>query len=132
MNEFVLFNISGGIGTALFMLLYAGMLAVYPPAWPSPSTVVWAGSYSASIFIQHALHRFIVFGAGDPYWPSLVKTLAIYSLSLVLSTVLNYVLSEALHVSASLAFGAGLASTGVLNYYASKAWAFQRPAPKAD
>jgi hypothetical protein len=43
---------------------------------------------------QHALHRWLVFGSDGNYWKSLLYTYACYSLSIVLSGVLNDALVE--------------------------------------
>ena len=131
MNEFVLFNISGGIGTALFFALYTLIETYYPAGWEYKTTVAWVVSYTLSIGWQHALHQAIVFGPPPPgtsYWASLAKTYVVYSASLVISSVLNFVLVESLGASSTFAFVFGLAVTGVVNYVASKTWAFADPA----
>lgn len=43
---------------------------------------------------QHALHRLLVFGSDGHYWKSLAYTYACYSMSIVLSTILNDALVE--------------------------------------
>ncbi len=74
--------------------------------------VLSSGSYAVSIIWQHALHRYLVFGAEGDYWYSLLMTYATYSTSLLLSTALNYGLVEYLRLSSSLAWVLSLASTG--------------------
>merc|ERR1711916_239771 len=135
MNEFVLFNISGGIGTALFFALYTLIETYYPAGWEYKTTVAWVVSYTLSIGWQHALHQAIVFGPPPPgtsYWGSLAKTYVVYSASLVISSILNFVLVESLGVSSTFAFVFGLAVTGVVNYVASKTWAFADADANAD
>ena len=59
----------------------------------------------------------------DNYIESLIKTYIVYSLSLVLSTLLNHVLVNYLGVPPSYAFPLGLAGTGVINYFTVKDFA---------
>ena len=65
-----------------------------------------------SIVWQHALHLLIVFGFREDYWTSLLWTYVSYSASLLISTVLNWVLVENMHVNHGLAWVLTLAATG--------------------
>lgn len=67
-KHLILFYISGGIGTALFFLLYQQMLT-----WTivgGSQSAAWTLSYLLSIIWQHLLHRHLVFGATSPYLSS--------------------------------------------------------------
>ncbi|KNC55543.1 uncharacterized protein AMSG_01805 [Thecamonas trahens ATCC 50062] len=126
MKEFVMFNVSGAIGTALFYALYTALVWAYPVEWPYPATAAWVGSYTPSIAWQHVLHQLFVFGTpeGGSVLSGLGKTYVVYSASLVGSTAINWLAVEKLSVAANAAFVLGLVITGAINFVASKYWAF--------
>eukprot|EP01127_Copromyxa_protea_P002814 TRINITY_DN12753_c0_g1_i1.p1 TRINITY_DN12753_c0_g1~~TRINITY_DN12753_c0_g1_i1.p1 ORF type:complete len:144 (-),score=18.13 TRINITY_DN12753_c0_g1_i1:65-460(-) len=121
-KQVVLFNLSGLIGTALFFGVYNFILSQFPDS----QGLVWTLSYLLSIVWQHALHRAIVFGSSQPYFKSLISTYAAYSVGIVLSMVLMWVL-ERLQIDGTVSWFIGLIFTGVLNYFTVSA-AFKKPA----
>lgn len=129
MKQFILFNVSGGIGTALFAYVYNWMYMTYP--WgievfteARKASLVWFLAYGASITWQHALHRVLVFREPTPYFSSLMKTYVVYSFALAASTFLNGELVNRFHLDENIAWVGSLVSTGVINFYATKLWAF--------
>jgi putative flippase GtrA len=81
-------------------------------------TVSWAVSYLLSVWLQHALHLLLVFGAAKGgYWRSLFVMYATYSVSIALSPLVNAGLINYLHTSHTLAWFGTVASTGILNYF---------------
>lgn len=74
-------------------------------------------AYIASIWWQHLLHRVLVFGSGAKYWTSLAMTYGTYTLSWVLSTGAQYVLTAHLFVDHRTAWALTLVGTGFLNYF---------------
>ena len=114
----ILFNISGLIGTGLFYLAYDQVFALIPEdLGPKRATFAWCISYMMSIWWQHALHRYMVFGAEGPYWNSLIWTYVAYTLSLLLSTGGNFFLASVLGLNHQISFLVSLVGTGVLNYF---------------
>mmetsp|Transcript_18729 Transcript_18729/g.47626 ORF Transcript_18729/g.47626 Transcript_18729/m.47626 type:complete len:147 (+) Transcript_18729:85-525(+) len=128
--EWALFMISGGVGTALFYVAYEALFQYVFAESSAPATYAWVFSYAASIWWQHALHRFLVFGASAPYWRSLFRMYLSYAASLLLSTGLNYCLVEMLHVDHGLAWVAGLLGTGGINYVVVKKFAMSESPPQ--
>lgn len=90
------------------------------------ATLAWTGSYLLSILWQHALHRYLVFGAASPYLSSLVWTYISYTLSIVLSSGLSLVFVSYLGVHHRISFVLTLVITGVLNFHTLKN-AFEAP-----
>jgi putative flippase GtrA len=77
-KHLILFYISGGIGTFFFWLLYQQMLTL--PMLDGSQSWAWTLSYVCSILWQHALHRYLVFGAQSPYLQSMLS-LSCFSLT---------------------------------------------------
>jgi len=94
------------------------------------ATASWLSAYLLSIVWQHSLHRYLVFGATGNYWKTLMWTYVSYTLSLVLSSVLNYVLADQLSLNHRIAFVLTLLLTGILNFFTLKS-AFEAPAATA-
>lgn len=97
-NRVLLFQLSGAIGTALFVVAHEVIFHLNPSDWHRAS-VTWAVSYALSILWQHALHRYMVFGPSGSYLKSLAYTYACYALALVVSTAVTEVLVEQLGVA---------------------------------
>eukprot|EP00741_Cyanophora_paradoxa_P025359 tig00000367_g24478.t1 len=122
-GRFIRFQISGGIGTALFFLAYDAMfqhlqsnplrIGSMEYKIDNPSGFSWAVCYLLSISWQYVLHQLIVF---DRTFSArgLVDMYAAYVGGLALSTVVNYGLSMV--VNHRVAWGLTLASTGYINY----------------
>jgi len=112
---FLWFNISGYIGTFFFFLAYEGLYRACSIS--NCASISWITAYILSIIWQHALHRYLVFGASGSYWWSLFGTYAAYTLSLIVSSALNFVLVTHLNVYHRYAFGLTLVITGILNFF---------------
>lgn len=110
--QYARFAVSGFIGTALFRVCY-DLLVEACPFQQGCATLSWLVSYFLSIVWQHALHQYIVFGVSADYWSSLLWTYISYSGSLLLSTILNWILVENLHVNHNVAWVVTLLSTGM-------------------
>jgi len=120
-KQFLLFNISGGIGTFLFYCLYEFLFSAFEGyVMDRRATIAWCVSYMCSIAWQHSLHRYIVFGSQGNFWKSLFWTYISYTLSLILSTVANDVLTMSLGVNHRVAWVLTLVATGVLNFFTLK------------
>ena len=142
-QELLMFQVSGGIGTVLFLAFYELVVACAPLDLPFRPALCFGFSYfvrfvacslrssqclihARSIFWQHALHRHLVFGATAPYLPSLLKTYAAYTVSIVLSPIMNEFLVSYVGLSETLAWGGSTAFLGVLNYFVVGKAAFGR------
>ena len=111
------FIISGAIGSAAFWGLNEVAVASLPASVPSPISVSFFIAYLISIWLQHFLHSVLVYGWVQSYWSGLFSTYTGYSLALVLSTPINYVLVEYIKLGASGAWLGTLIITGIGNYF---------------
>eukprot|EP01130_Rhizamoeba_saxonica_P000491 TRINITY_DN10472_c0_g1_i2.p1 TRINITY_DN10472_c0_g1~~TRINITY_DN10472_c0_g1_i2.p1 ORF type:complete len:138 (+),score=10.37 TRINITY_DN10472_c0_g1_i2:39-452(+) len=111
-QRFILFNISGGIGTGLFYIVYEQIYASLPY-----QAYAWTLSYMLSIIWQHALHTFMVFGASKGgYWKSLFWTYVSYSIGIIASHFIMFIL-EYINLEYRIAWLITLVATGCLNYF---------------
>eukprot|EP01080_Neovahlkampfia_damariscottae_P009674 gene9674-1880_t len=114
--EFIRFGLSGSIGTVLFYIFYE-LLYRINPVEANKATTTWAVSYLASIIWQHALHRYLVFGwKGTSYFGTLFWTYISYSLSIVMSPVIIYIIVDKMGVDYRIGWFISLCATGVFNY----------------
>lgn len=120
-RQFLLFVLSSTIGTLLFYMLYTLLYMTLPFQTLKP-TVCWMLGYLFSIWWQHALHRWLVFRFAVPYWKSLLKTYLVYLVSFFLSSCLNVIMVDYMHMEHRAAWLLGLIFTGILSYFSIKAW----------
>jgi putative flippase GtrA len=85
------------------------------------STTCWVIAFSTSIVFRHTSHRYFVFGdyVGG-YRKSLIRMYAGYSVTIVLSTIFNFILSRVLEVSLFSLAILTMAWTGAANYFILK------------
>ncbi len=137
MMDFLRFQLSGIIGTLVFYLIYEFFNLLSVATHP---TTAWFFSYLCSIFFQFELHRLIVFrhweeqksqqtilplGPVTPstksskpsYLSQLLQCYLLYSISLVLSTVLNYVMISLFGFHHRLTWFFSLVLCGIINYF---------------
>lgn len=95
-KQALLFNISGGIGTAIFYVVFLGIeYQCKALGIPAASTVAWVLSYLLSILWQYELHAALVFGRPAAYWKSLAGCYVAYGVRAVL--VFLHALSSTQH-----------------------------------
>ena len=116
--EFARFNVSGFIGTILFQQMNNFVYySVQDFESEYKSSVVFGVCYVVSCLWQHALHRHLVFGTNGPYLKSLLGFYASYSISIVLSPIINAILTVYVGLSMEMAYWATLVIGGVVNYF---------------
>jgi len=114
----VRYAVSGGLGTLGGYALYEVAYALVGEGG-FRATTAWIVAYTVGIFTQHALHRWITFGTGTPYWRSLRRSYIVYPLVLAISSGFNYLLAgmvgwhHRLAWLATMALSAGLAFAGL-------------------
>lgn len=85
-KQALLFNISGGIGTAIFYVVFLGIeYQCKALDISAASTVAWVLSYLLSILWQYELHAALVFGRPAAYWKSLAGCYVAYGVRAVLA-----------------------------------------------
>lgn len=122
-TQFIRFVISGTIGTALFYLLYEFLyflLQYAKPLLDYRASISWFVSYVLSILWQHALHRYLVFGTQNSYWKTLFWTYVSYTLSLVISPAIIYLLVDYMGMYYQLGWVISLCATGLFNWVTLK------------
>jgi hypothetical protein len=83
--------------------------------------ICWFGGFFLSIVVRHTFHRYLVFGAHvGGYFGSLFRMYLGYSISIILSTVFDYVMVDMMDLPHYIAWTVTLLWTGVLNYYMLK------------
>ncbi|KAL9656300.1 hypothetical protein ABK040_007913 [Willaertia magna] len=126
LKKAILFQISALIGTILFYILYefcfTYIFSTLIENQSLRSSACWFISYSISIWWQYMLHVKIVFGKRDDYWSTLGRTYLIYGISMIISTILNYLLT--LFIDHRLAWISTLVFTGIVNYFLVSRLAF--------
>lgn len=114
--RYLWYMVSGAICDVLQLaLLYVLHLYI------ADSATGWALAFCASIAVRHTTHRYFVFGdyVGG-YRQSLQRMYMAYSVTIVLSTLLNYLLSRVLEVHIFVLAILTMAWTGVANYFILK------------
>ena len=120
--QFIRFNLSGVIGTILFQQLNSAIyygLAEFEHEYKSAA--VFGLSYFISCLWQHALHRYLVFGATQPYFMSLIAFYATYALSIAASPVVNGLLTAGIGLSMEVAYWISISIIGLMNYFTAGA-----------
>ena len=89
-------------------------------------SICWILGFSLSILVRHSSHRYLVFGMYvGGYQNSLIRMYGGYSISIILSTIANYIMTDWYHVPHYVAWVFTLLWTGVVNYFIlKKLWSF--------
>jgi len=117
-SKFVMFQVSGMIGMALFYLAWSDLFHRMQGV-PHGPIISWTTAYACSILWQHFLNRTLVWtDLHQGYWESLGGMCLIYLFSLLLSSVLNILFVEVLNITANFAFFLTAVFTGAVNYVA--------------
>lgn len=83
--------------------------------------ICWFGGFFLSIIVRHTFHRYLVFGAHvGGYFGSLARMYLGYSISLILSTVFDYVMVDMSGLPHYVAWAVTLLWTGAFNYFMLK------------
>ena len=111
--------LGAGVGWVTYELIY----------WLNPltryrATTTWSLSFLIGVSRQHALHRTLTFTHESPYWGSLIRAYAFYSISGLIGAGVNYWLTEHLQVHHRLAWLCCLGITALLSILCLKRWVF--------
>ena len=125
-EEGIRFFVSGCIGTVLFYGLYETIHWILPADLPLKMALCWTLSYLCSIAWQHKLHCVIVFYDSPikSYWQSLGRFYVVYSLSLVLSSLLTVVF-DVIGLQYQISWVLTLLVTGLINYFTVRDFVMQ-------
>ena len=130
--RYLWYMVSGAI-CDVFQLLVD--VTLHNTLFPNNLAACWMTSFVVSIAARHSSHRYLVFGDYVPtYWQSLGRMYTGYSISIVLSTMFNYLITAGVaRVSHYVAYAATLAWTGLANYFILKRlWKMGGPAASSS
>jgi putative flippase GtrA len=118
--RYIWFALSGAICDIIQLgMLY--LLHVYLLPTHIDTSISWMVAFCTSILFRHTSHRFFVFGTYvGGYTQSLIRIYMGYSVTIVLSTILNYILNRILAVNLFVLALLTMAWTGIVNYFILK------------
>jgi putative flippase GtrA len=90
------------IGALIGFITYE-LIYFLNPLQPKASTS-WTIAFLIGVARQHALHRWLTFLHDTPYWKSLGRAYVMYSSSLIVTSVVNWILTEQLLIPHRLAW----------------------------
>ena len=122
-RQFLRFNVAGIIIAVIFWLLYElfYFLQLHPELRAESA---WIASYVISSVQAHFVHYRFTFKSQRSYLPSLWRTLTVYSTSLVLSTMSEYMLVSKLGLNHRLAWAINASFFGAINFMLLRHFAF--------
>lgn len=111
--------LGAGIGYVTYELIY-----YFNPVQPRASSS-WFLAFVIGVARQHALHRWLTFLHKTPYWGSLRRAYVMYSGSLLVTSLFNWVLTEHFQLSHRLAWFICLLLTGLISLVFLKSFVFR-------
>ena len=120
LTQFIKFSLVGVSNTmvgfgAYYLLYYCGVYYL----------IASIASWLISVFNAFYWNNKYVFQSGSSWWKTLFRTYISYGASLIVSTLMMYVLVEFIHVSPVIAPIICLLITIPLNFLLNKFWAFK-------
>lgn len=116
--QYVWFVLAGG--TSDIIQLIIDMILHYTMGIEDAG-VCWMTGFGISILFRHTLHRYLTFGKyKGGYWSSLLRTYAAYSLSIILSTIFDEVVTKGGGLPHYVAWVVTLLWTGLMNFFILK------------
>jgi putative flippase GtrA len=112
-------------GVAIGFVTYEIVYALVP--FEPRATTSWFLAFVIGIVRQHALHRWLTFRPHPPYWPSLGRAFVLDLAVLLISTALNWALTEQWGVDHRVAWLACLLTSAVLGLALLKRFVFALP-----
>jgi putative flippase GtrA len=94
------------------------------------ATSSWLLGFLVGVVRQHALHRYFTFAEKTPYWKSLWKAYAFYTVSAVIGSIVNFMLTEVVHVHHQIAWLACLLITASISLFGLKKAVFSDTRPR--
>jgi len=117
----VLMAIFGALlGWVIYELIY-----IYNPFEPR-ATSSWILAFILGVARQHALHRWLTFQSKSSYWKSLMRAYVMYSTSLILGTILNFILINHFNFNHRIAWLACLGLTACISLFFLRNYVFKK------
>jgi putative flippase GtrA len=118
------------IGAGISFITYE-IIYFFNPFNPKASTS-WAMAFMINIARQHALHRWLTFSKPAKYWSSLLRAYIMYAGSVLLSSLLNWFLTEYWSINHRLAWVICTLLIGAFSFVFLKRFVFRLSGPKAS
>jgi len=121
--RYLWYMLSGSLCDIIQFFIDFALLRVFNVRDPS---YCWAIGFGISILFRHTSHRYLIFGdyVGG-YWNSLTRMYTGYSITIVISTVFNMIMTKILLLHHYVAWVITLLWTGIVNYFILKRiWTF--------
>jgi len=115
--------LTGIIGALLGFVTYEIIYFINP--FEPKASISWFLAFIAGVARQHALHRWLTFNFKTPYWKSLFKAYVMYSGSLLLSSALNWFLTEIIQLHHRIAWACCLLITALISLVLLKKYVFK-------
>lgn len=123
MPEKLRLSVTAVIGAGLSLVTYEIIFFLNP--FEPRATTSWAAAFVVNIARQHALHRWLSFTHPTRYWPSLFRAYVMYSGTALVTTFLNYWLSESLGLNHRLVWLACMLVTALISLVLLKRYVFR-------
>lgn len=129
MPEKVRMVVTAIFGASLGLITYE--IIYYLQPFEPRATISWVVSFTLGVARQHALHRWLTFNErASPYWRSLRRAYVMYSGSMVVGAVLDWVLVEQFGVHHRLAWFCCLMTTATISLVFLKHFVFHEDTPQ--
>lgn len=127
-QKFIIVGVGGvAIGFVVYNIIYY-LNPIEPRA-----TTSWLLASLIGVWRQHALHRWLTFhDRKGSYAASLGMSYVAYSTSIVASTILNWILTDAFGMNHLIAWAIALGSSVAMNYTMLERFAFPDPDASAE
>ena len=122
-REYALFCLVGTFNLAVFFLMYLASYSLLDGVHYRAATS-WSVSYLLSSILSHSMHRWFTFKSLSPYGKSLVKTMAVYSIMLVVSTASQALLADSMGYNHILVWALNTLAFGLASFIALRFIAF--------
>ena len=114
---------TAAIGLVIALITYEIIFVLNP--FEPRAAISWLVAFSIGVARQHALHRWLTFTQHVAYWPSLGRAYVMDSGAAIISTGLNWMLTEIWGINHRLAWLICMTMVAVLNYVLLKRYVFR-------
>lgn len=111
------------VGLVIALITYEIIFALNP--FEPRASISWLVAFMIGVARQHALHRWLSFTHHVAYWPSLGRAYVMDSGAAIISTGLNWLLTEPWGVNHRLAWLVCMVVIAVFNYVLLKRYVFR-------
>jgi len=127
-GELIRFSLLGIFNVGVMLLIFTIIRFTQPEIYPAfDAALAWFVAYLTTAIMAHHLHRKYTFSSDGIYKRSLYRALIVYSIILVLSTIVIYIAVDIYGFNDFLMAVILNPTTGVLNFLGLRLLAFEIP-----